>query len=79
MTTAETAFLYRRIEDLEAENEALKTKYDNRKKLSHNDVRWIRRLADNAKLSHAELAEMYGVGEPNISRIVRRIYYPEVA
>ncbi|QIS05896.1 hypothetical protein F5X71_29515 [Nocardia brasiliensis] len=77
--SVDEAALHHRIQELEAENAELKKKADNRKKLTHNDVRWIRRLAANARVSHAELAEMYGVGEPNISRIVRRIYYPEVA
>lgn len=75
MTTAETAYLWSRIDELEAENKALRAKYDNRKKLSPEDVNWIRRLYKSARATQSELADMYKVSGPTISRTVRGIYH----
>lgn len=75
MTTAETAYLYHRVEELEAENARLRAKFDNRKKLSPDDVRWMRRLYKSARATQAELADMYKVSGPTVSRTVRGIYH----
>lgn len=59
---------------LEEENEGLRAKTDNRKKLSPRDVFQIRKLHGNG-MSQREIADHYVVNPATVSRVVRGVYY----
>lgn len=63
------------ITRLEAENRELRRKLENRPKLSAAEATVIRRLARNAKATHQELADAFGVNRSTITRIINRFYY----
>ncbi|ATL72368.1 hypothetical protein CRH09_35765 [Nocardia terpenica] len=63
------------IAALKRENEILKAKTDNRKKLSPWDVQLIRRFWSTAGLTHQDLAEMFEVNRSTISRILNGTYH----
>lgn len=43
-----------------------------RSKLTESDIPEIRRLAATTNMTHAEIAELYGVGQVTVSAVVRR-------
>lgn len=51
---------------------------DNRKKLSKQEVRGIRRDWDTGFFTQSELAADYGINRATVSRIVRGIYHARV-
>ena len=51
---------------------------DNRKKLSRQEVRALRRDWDTGYFTQAEIAADYGINRATVSRIVRGIYHPRV-
>ena len=63
------------IEALETENKELRAKTDNSHKLSPEEVRDIRALADSGSYSHAEIALEYGVNKETIRRTVNGEYH----
>lgn len=74
-----------KIRELENENRALRndlrecqSRFDNRKKLTDDEVREIRRFRRTAGMTHAELGRMYDVHPVTIGRILDRTYYKDV-
>lgn len=67
------------IEKLETENRGLRKKTDNRRKLDERDAARIRRLHASGNWTQAALADAFNVNDGTISRIVRGVYYAEVA
>lgn len=66
------------VEALEGENQELRAKTDNRRKLSPQEVRLIRRLAEEDK-SNTEIAEIFDVNPETVRRTVLRAYHKDVA
>lgn len=60
--------------ELRAENELLKAKLDNTKKLSDRDVALMRRMHRDGYKQH-ELADAFDVNPATVSRTVRGIYH----
>lgn len=65
------------IEYLEEQNRELTAKTDNRKKLTPYEVRYIRGCADEG-MSYSDIADEFSLNAATVSRIVRRVYYPDV-
>ena len=63
------------VRDLEKENQELREKTDNSKKLDPRDAKRIRELYDSGNWSQWELARAFAVNPATISRIVRGVYY----
>lgn len=64
------------VRRLRRENAALRDPSRNRKKLTSSDVRRIRQWHANGT-TQRELADMFAVSSPTISRIVRGLYHAE--
>ena len=62
-------------ERLKKENDALKAKTDNRKKLTKKEAAEIRRLYRTTGYSQRELADVYDVHRATIGRIISRVYH----
>ncbi|MGW1739982.1 helix-turn-helix domain-containing protein [Nocardia sp. NPDC001965] len=62
-------------ERLRQENQQLKSKPSNQKKLSPKEVAEIRRLYRTARSSYRELAGIYDVHPATIGRIIQRVYH----
>lgn len=67
------------ISQLRGENELLRGKTDNTKRLRPVDVRQIRFLASHGGMTQRELADYYQVSTATVSRTVRRIYHGDIA
>lgn len=63
------------IRALIEENQELRRKTNNRKKLAPSDVRRIRSLYADSGWTQRELAEAFDVNPATVSRIVRGIYH----
>ena len=63
-----------RVAELVEENDGLRAKTDNRKKLRPFEVFQIRKLYANG-MSQAEIAAVYAVNPATISRTVRKVYH----
>ncbi len=70
----ELEWCYAEIGRLTAENARLERKNDNRKKLTTREVATIRDMV-RAGYSQAEVADIYDVSPPTVSRIVRGQYW----
>lgn len=69
-----TAYTLAEVRSLQKEIRELRSKLDNRKKLTPVEVAHIRELHRNG-YSQREIAEIFDINPATVSRTVRRIYH----